>query len=165
MDAVVLGKVVGLYGIKGWLKVFSHTRPREQLIQYNPLYLHYQGQWRSCVVESARQQGKNLLVKLGECDDRDQAMAYLHGSIAVDREQLPVLEEGEYYWRDLEGLAVVTVSGQDLGKVDHLFETGANDVLVVQGERQRLIPLIFDQVVRQVDLRAGRMIVDWDPEF
>ncbi len=161
----MLGKVVGLYGIKGWLKVFSHTRPREQLIQYNPLYLHYQGQWRSCVVESARQQGKNLLVKLGECDDRDQAMAYLHCSIAVDREQLPVLEEGEYYWRDLEGLAVVTVSGQDLGKVDHLFETGANDVLVVQGERQRLIPLIFDQVVRQVDLRAGRMIVDWDPEF
>ena len=87
--------------------------------------------------------------------------------IAINREQLPRPEAGEYYWQDLTGLQVRTVNDVDLGKVTGLMETGANDVLVVKAEdgRERLIPFIREQVVTQVDLEAGTMTVDWDPEF
>ena len=85
--------------------------------------------------------------------------------IAVPREQLPELAENEYYWSDLQGLTVVNLDGIELGEVSHLFETGANPVVVVKGERERLIPYIWGQAIRDVDLQAGRMIVDWDPDF
>ena len=81
------------------------------------------------------------------------------------RDALPKPAPGELYWSDLEGLRVRTVEGRELGTVSHLFETGANDVIVVKGDRERLIPFLRDSVVREVDLAAGTMIVDWDPDF
>ena len=97
--------------------------------------------------------------------DRDAAAALKGTQIGVHREQLPGPGEGEYYWHDLVGLRVQTTQGMELGTVDHLIETGANDVLVVRGERERLIPFIRGQVVLSIDLAAGEMRVDWDPEF
>jgi 16S rRNA processing protein RimM len=85
--------------------------------------------------------------------------------IAVQREQLPALESGEYYWTDLQGLRVVNLEGVELGVVSHLFETGANDVLVVRGERERLIPYTTGEAIQEVDLDHGQITVDWDPEF
>ena len=97
--------------------------------------------------------------------DRDAAEALPGVEVAVWRDGLPALAEGEFYWSDLVGLTVATTEGVDLGVVDRMMETGANDVLVVKGERERLIPFLMDDVVRQVDLEAGHMEVDWDPEF
>ena len=79
-------------------------------------------------------------------------------------DELPPLEDGDFYWAELEGLRVVTVEGAELGVVKRLMETGANDVLVVQGERERLIPYVA-AVVRNVDLDSRTIEVDWDKDF
>ena len=117
-------------------------------------------------VEVGRPQGKGVVAKLAGCDDRDAAEALIGCEIAVRRDQLPeTTAPGEHYWTDLVGLRVETVDGIDLGTIERLFETGSNDVMVVQGERERLIPYIWDEVVREVDLEGGRMRVAWDPDF
>lgn len=164
-DWVVLGRVSGLFGVNGWVRIFSHTVPREGILRYEPLFLENQGQWRECKVEAGRVHGAGVVAKFVDCDDRDQATALVQSAIAVRRAQLPPPAPGEYYWTDLEGLRVVTLAGVELGVVSHLLATGANDVVVVQGERERLLPFIKEQVVIAVDLAQRQMIVDWDPDF
>jgi 16S rRNA processing protein RimM len=120
-------------------------------------------------------QGKGLVAQLRGCTDRDMALRFARADIAVERSALPQLEQDEYYWHQLEGLRVYAKSGDGsrvlLGRVDHLVETGANDVLVVKpdtgslDQRERLIPWVPDDVVLKVDLAQGEMLVDWDPEF
>ncbi|KAB7622565.1 ribosome maturation factor RimM [Alkalilimnicola sp. S0819] len=162
---LTLGRISGLYGVRGWVKVHSYTDPRENLLDYPQWWIQLRGEEQRIELEQGRPQGKTLVVKLQGVDDREQARLYMGVDIRVPREQLPAAAADEYYWTDLEGLRVLTVDGQDLGRVDHLIETGANDVLVVRGERERLIPFLLDQVVKRVDLQAGRLEVDWDPEF
>jgi 16S rRNA processing protein RimM len=98
-------------------------------------------------------------------DDRERAATLVGQQICVGRDQMPPTEEGEYYWADLEGLRVVTTGGRELGRVDRMMETGANDVMVVSGDRERLIPFIQGQYVKRVDLEAELIEVDWDPDF
>lgn len=116
-------------------------------------------------VLEGRPHGKFLVVKFEGMDDRDEVAALTNAAVVVNREDLSVLSEGDYYWVDLIGLAVTTVNGVALGKVESLMETGANDVLVVNGDRERLIPWIMGDAVQSVDLAAGEMVVDWDPDF
>lgn len=163
---VILGRVSGVYGVQGWVRVQSETQPRQNILGYTPWFLRRGELGQAYRLESGRPQGKAIVAKLAGVDDRDQAAALVGLDIAVKRSQLADdLAPGEYYWVDLEGLAVETVAGVSLGRVDHLMETGANDVLVVQGDRERLIPYLPGQVVVEVDLAAGRLLVDWDPEF
>jgi 16S rRNA processing protein RimM len=163
---VVVGSIVGLYGVRGWVRVMSHTQPRENILQYGHWHLRQGADWRPVEVAAGQSHGKGLVVSLRECSDRDQARSLIGADIAVPRAELPAPAEGEYYWADLMGLRVETTEGQPLGKVDHLLETGANDVLVVQGEdRERLIPFLPEQVIKRVDLGAGVIEVDWDPDF
>lgn len=162
---VVVGRVAGVYGVMGWVKVYSYTRPRENLLGYGRWHLGKEGAWRPVELEAAGPRGKGLVAKIAGVDGRDEARAWIGWEIAVPRDELPPLAEGEYYWSDLLGLRVRTTDGQDLGRVARLMETGANDVLVVQGDRERLIPFIPEQVVRSVDLGEGELEVDWDPDF
>jgi len=163
---IVIGRISGVFGVKGWVKVYSHTRPRQQLVSYRPWFLRRKrGEWKEAEVTEGRPQGKTLVAHLKGCDTPEGAQQYLGMEIGVRREQLPPPAPGEFYWVDLEGLQVLTTDGVDLGRVDHLLETGANDVLVVKGERERLIPLVMDEYVKAVDLAAGTIEVDWDPEF
>ena len=165
MSRVVLGRVSGLFGVQGWVKVYSHTEPRENIATYRNWHLQCNGEWQSVRVEQGRRHGKGVVVKLAGIEDRDQAAALIGCDIAIERDQLPPLPRGEYYWTDLEGLRVVTLEGTELGRVSHLFATGANDVMVVQGERERMLPFVQPDVVRRVDLEQGLIEVDWDPEF
>lgn len=165
-EFIVVGRVSGLYGVRGWVKVFSHTQPRENILTYATWYLHKQGAWVANDLETGRVQGKGVVAKLKGCDDRDAAAALMGCDIAIRREHLPQAAPGEYYWADLMGLEVVNLDGVCLGVVDHLMETGANDVLVVQKDgEERLIPFVQEQFVKGVDLDAGVITVDWDPEF
>jgi 16S rRNA processing protein RimM len=123
------------------------------------------GDWQERQVAEGSRHGKGVVARLVGCDDRDQAQSLMGYEIGVYRDQLPETEPGEYYWNDLKGLRVVTLQGESLGIVDHLIETGANDVLVVKGERERLIPFVQDQVVTKVDLDNGEIQVDWDKDF
>jgi len=164
-DWVIVGQITGLYGVQGWVRVFSHTQPREGIVDYCPLYLHHDGQWRQIEVQEGRLYGRGILLKLGGYDDRDAAARLVGCDFAIRRQQLPALAADEYYWVELEGLRVITVDGVELGPVGRLLETGANDVLIVVGERERLIPFIRGDVVKRIDLEQGLMEVDWDPDF
>ena len=169
-DWVVMGRISGLYGVQGWVKVFSYTEPRTGILDYSPLYLASHGEWRPADVAAGRQQGKGVVLKLNAVDDRDAAQTLIGRDLAVRREQLPALPAGEFYWSDLEGLTVINKEGVRLGRIDHLFATGANDVMVVkteagQGGREHLIPFVQDVYVLAVDLQQATVTVDWDPEF
>ncbi len=161
---MVLGRVVGLFGIRGWLKIHSHTEPRAGILDYPRWQLRLADGWREFAVRDGRARGRGVIASLEGVADRDAAAALVGARVAVRREDLPA-EEGAYYWADLQGLRVVTCGGVELGRVDHLFRTGANDVIVVSGERERLVPWVRPQVVVDVDLAAGVLTVDWDPEF
>ena len=162
---VAMGHISGVFGVRGWVKVFSHTSPPSNILSYSPWYLGREGHWVGFEVMKGQSHGKGVVAQLAGVLDRDQAAALMGREIAVYRRQLPEPEAGEYYWTDLQGLRVQTTGGVQLGRVDRLFETGANDVLVVQGERERLIPYIWEEVIRSVDLEAGVLVVDWDPDF
>ena len=153
-----------MFGIAGWVKIESFTEPRENILRYRPWTLVHGGVETEVAKPQGRTQGKGFVAKLPQADDRDQAAALLGAEIFIDRAQLPKAEEGEIYWADLEGLEVVLEDGTVLGNVSHLFPTGANDVIVVRGTRERLIPYVTD-VVKSVDLEAKRITVDWDPDF
>ena len=162
---IVMGRISGLFGVKGWVKVYSYAEPREGILDYSPWFLKRKGGWEALELLSGHRQGKGVVAHLQGYDDRDQAVELMGCEIAVPREQLPELTENEYYWNDLQGLRVVNLEGVELGKISHLFETGANDVVVVKGDRERLIPYTWGEVVRSVDLAAGLMVVDWDADF
>lgn len=162
---VILGRVSGVYGVRGWVRVFSHTDPRENILNYRPWFLRRAGNWESLDIAEGRRHGKGVVVRVEGVDDREAARALLGLDIAVDRDQLGTTEPGEYFWTDLEGLEVVTTEGRRLGVVDHLFETGANDVMVVKGDRSRLVPFSEPEPVREVDLEGRRILVDWDPDY
>jgi len=164
---VPVGRIVGLHGVQGWIKLESWTEPRTKIFDYHPWLLATAPDAVTEVTGAkGRPQGKGLVAQLPGVDDRDTAAALVGSDIYVAREQLPPPGKDEYYWVDLEGLEVVTTEGTALGRVNHLFATGANDVVVVRdGERERLIPFIQGSYVCSVDLSGGRMVVDWDPEF
>lgn len=162
---ILLGRIVGVFGVEGWVKIHSFTEPRENIFSYRPWRLRLGGEERVVAEPHGRTQGQGLVARLPEVADRDQAAALNGAEIWIERSQLPKARAGEIYWADLEGLRVVTLDGVELGTVSHLFSTGVNDVLVVKGDRERLIPYQVGGAVENVDLEAGVIRVDWDPEF
>jgi 16S rRNA processing protein RimM len=164
-EPVTVGKVVGLFGVRGWVKVYSHTRPTEALLGYRPWLIRLGQEWREVNVAESRVQGKGLVVRIEDYSDRDQAAVLVGAEIALRLAQLPKPKQGEYYWAQLEGLNVINLEGVELGTVSHLFDTGANDVMVVkQGRRERLIPFT-KTAIQEVNVEVGVIRVDWDPEF
>ena len=164
-QTVVLGKIAGFYGLKGWLKVLSWCQPREQIFNYRPWRLKTATGFRVFDSFTGKPHGKGLIVQFPGMDDRNAATELLHAEILIDRQHLPELNDGSYYWHDLQGLQVVTDQGVKLGTVKQVFATGANDVLVVNGERERLIPFVQGSCIQKVDLDRQIITVDWDPEF
>lgn len=162
---VTLGQINGLYGIQGWVKVFSYTAPKTNILNYSSWQLYYQDSWHVHTMCAGQAQGKGLIAQLSGCQTRDQAAQLLGAEIAIDRQQLPTLNAEEYYWTDLIGLQVINQDDIHLGQVAHLFATGANDVLVLSGERERLIPFLLDSVILEIDLTQRRLRVDWDAHF
>lgn len=165
LEWIVIGQIIGLHGLNGWVKVFSHTQPRNNLLQYRPLYLHRNDRWCAIEVEESGFKGKGIVLKLKGFENRTAGASLLGCDIGIRREQLPPLAPGEYYWTDLENLQVITQEGVHLGHVQRLFETGANAVLVVTGERERLIPFLQGPVVKSINPDKGFIQVDWDPTF
>ncbi|MDI1232552.1 MAG: ribosome maturation factor RimM [Methylobacter sp.] len=162
---ISVGKISGVFGIKGWVKVFSFTDPRENILTYSPWLLKKDDETKTVSVVDGQLQGKTIVAQLTGVNDRNQAESLMGWDIFITQEQLPNAAKDEYYWSDLIGLHVETVDGVQLGRVDSLLETGANDVIIVQGERERVIPFLQGQTIISVDLVAGKIIVDWDPEF
>ena len=164
-EPIVLGWLTSPHGLKGWMKIQSHTRPNTDIFYYDHWLISNGDDWEKIKVETGRSQGKGLIVKLQGFDDRDRSEAYCKRKIAVLKNQLESLAEDEFYWSDLIGLQVKSPQGFDFGRVESLVETGSNDVLVVKGDKERLIPYISPDVIKKIDLNAAIIEVDWDPEF
>ena len=166
-----VGRILAAFGIKGWVKVHSDTAPRENLLDYAPWHLWRHGRWQEIEVAEAQAHSKGIVVRLRGVEDRNAAEALAGIDIGVPAESLPVLPEGEFYWRDLIGLAVVNTEGVLFGVVGELLETGANDVLVVKpcegsvDQVQRLVPWVQGEVVQRVDMAAQRITVDWGMDY
>lgn len=165
LKQVILGRVTGLMGVKGWVKVHSYTDPRENIVEFEQWILRSGETENTVDVEAGRRQGRTVVAKLRGVDDPDEARALIGAQIVVRRDTLPPCGPGEYYWADLGGLDVRTLGNEALGQVDFLFGAGDHDVMVVKGDRERLIPFVRDQVVREVDLESGVIVVDWDPSY
>ncbi|GAB3036403.1 ribosome maturation factor RimM [Oleiagrimonas citrea] len=164
---VPVGRIVGLSGVRGAVKLESWTDPRTRIFDYQPwLLVKAPGEETEVEGVTGREQGKGIVAVLPGVEGREQAAEWIGSDILVPREALPEPEDGAYYWCDLEGLEVVTVQGVPLGRVQHLFATGANDVMVVRGGgKEHLVPFVQETYVVSVDLEAKRIEVDWDPDF
>lgn len=162
---ISVGKISGVFGIKGWVKVFSFTDPRENILTYSPWLLKKGDESKILNVIDGQLQGKTIVAQLDGINDRDQAASLMGWDVFIRQDQLPKTGKNEYYWSELIGLKVETIDGIQLGVVDSLLETGANDVIIVQGERERVIPFLQGQTITKIDLDVGIIIVDWDPEF
>lgn len=162
-NRVSLGRVSGLFGVRGWVKVYSYTDPRDGLLGYRDCQISRGDGWEATRIAEGKRHGKGIILRLEGVEDRDAAAELIGKELAVDREALPPPEDGSYYWRDLEGLEVRHTDGKLLGTVDYLLETGANDVLVVKNEaKEILIPFVTDAVIKSVDLTGGIIVADWE---
>ena len=163
---ILLGRIVGAFGIRGQIKIESWTEPREAIFRYQPwILVDAAGGEREFTGARGKQSGKHLVADFPGVDDRNVVEAMRGTDIYVLRSALPPPKAGEFYWIDLEGFRVVTVDGVDFGTVSHLFSTGANDVLSIRGDRERMVPFVEPDFVKSVDFEGRLITVDWDPEF
>jgi 16S rRNA processing protein RimM len=170
-EVMTVGKITGCYGIKGWVKIHSYTEPQENFLEFKQWHVQRRGELEPLVFDQGKCHGKGLVAHIKGVDDRTLAESYKGLSVVVPEAQLPGLEDGDYYWRQLQGLAVwCRENGEErvlLGEVDYLIETGANDVLVVKAnqesvdDRERLIPYLQGDTILRVDLQEGLIEVDW----
>lgn len=168
----VVGKLGSTYGIRGWLRIYSSTEQAESIFDYQPWFLKIKGAWQPTELENWRHHNHEIIVKLKGVDDREAAQILANIEIGVDLSVFPELEEGDYYWHDLIGCSVINLEGYAMGTVTEMMETGSNDVLVVKantkdafGKQERLIPFLYEQVVKRVDLTTKTIEVDWDAGF
>lgn len=164
-NLVIVGRVGTSYGVKGWVKIQSYTEPVENLLDYQPWLIKIKNEWQTVNYEDAKKHGNGLIAKLPNFETPEAVKKLANAEIAVIQEQLPTLAENDYYWKDLPGLTVVNLEGKTLGIVDHLLATGANDVVVVKGTKEYLIPFLLPQFIKEIDLTKKMMIVDWDEDF
>ena len=170
-DQLVVGSINGVYGIKGWVKVFSHTSPIEQILLYQPWSLHKGSKQVSIEVIDGKLHGKGVIALPDGFETRNDAESLVGYEIRIDANQLPELPEGEFYWHELEGMKVVNHAGEMFGVVDRMIETGANDVMVVSAtigsvdEEERLIPFVIDEIVDEIDMEHRTLTVNWEKDY
>ncbi len=161
---MLVGTINGLFGVQGWVKVFSYTQPRKNILSYKPWCIKVDGQWQTLEITNGREQSKTIVIKIKNIDNREQARIVIGTDVYIDRHQLPKLKKNKYYWEDLIGLKVVNQSGFVFGKVQNLMDTGANHVLIVHGEKEHLIPYI-KPFLREVNIKKKQILVDWHEDF
>jgi 16S rRNA processing protein RimM len=160
---VVLGRIGAPFGVRGWVKVQSYTDPPEGIVGYATWELVRSGSLGRRAVMEWQRAGGGVAVRFDGVDSREAAQALTGADVCVNRAELPAPPPGEYYWHDLVGLAAFDRSGTALGRVSGILELPAHPVLVLEGDRERLVPLVRERLV-SVDLEAGRLTLDWHPD-
>ena len=163
---IIVGRFGAPFGVKGWIKVQSFTKPTENLVTYQPWQVELQSHWLPIDIVELRTHHQHLIALIKDCTSPEAATRYRNTNIGIYRSQLPKLDANEVYWSDLEGLTVHSIDGRVMGKIKSIFATGANDVLVVQDEQKQetLIPYLRDSVIKSIDLNQGIITVDWSLE-
>ncbi len=167
-EFIPVGKISGIFGVKGWMKIFSFTEPRKNILNYSPLYMSKRGEWVEVNVTGGRVHGKGIVLSFSDVTDPDQVQPLIGNELAITKQQLKPAGNNEFYWSQLIGLTVVSLQDEPLGVVASLLETGAHDVLVVEDKAQktqRLIPFVMDEIVDSVDLDNSVIRVDWELDY
>lgn len=169
MRPILLGRIQGLFGVRGWLKVYSYTDPPANILSYPNWHLRRPDapDWRQMRLVHGHKQGKGLVAQLapnnaGPLPNRDVAAAFLGADIAVDHAALPKPPRDQVYWTDLIGCQVKTLQGALLGWVVDMMDTGAHGVMVIEGEQQHLVPFVRGPIVQAIDLDAALITIDWE---
>ena len=160
---IYLGKITGVHGIKGWLKIQSFSSPLENILNYPLWIINNRGQEGFYSVEQGRKHSNKILVKLEKIDDRTKAESFINSKIKIMRSDLPKLTNESYYWSDLKGLSVLNSKEKLIGIVDSLIETGANDVMVVNTTKDKriIIPFVMNEIIKEVSIELNYVKVDW----
>lgn len=171
---ILLGHISAVHGVRGWVKLFSHTQPTENLLDYSDWTLRHRGSEQKVRVLDCAGQGKKLIALLALCDeqgearlaDRDAAALWVGAEIFVDRAVMPESNDDGVYWVDLIGCSVKTTEGIELGAISQMIETGAgHDVMQIEGDRQRLVPFVREHIVTDIDLSSRLITVDWAADW
>ena len=161
---LLVGKINGFFGVQGWVKIFSYTDPRKNILEYHPWFLVDNGVYKVIEVTAGREQSKTIVAHVKGIDNRDQAGQLIGKSLYIDKDQLPKLDDDEHYWHELAGFRVINKNAVDLGVVDYLVDTGSNNVLVIKGDKEHWIPYIEPYLI-SVDKQNRVISVDWDENF
>ena len=161
---LLVGKINGFFGVQGWVKIFSYTKPRKNILEYYPWYFVDNGTYKVIGITTGREQSKTIVAHAKGIDNRDQASQLIGKDLYIDKDQLPELSDDEHYWHELNGFRVINKNGVDLGVVNYLVDTGSNNVLVTKGEKEHWIPYIEPYLV-SVDKQNRVITVDWDENF
>lgn len=164
-DWVVIGRFGRAHGIKGLITVHSFTDPRDNILRYTDWHAYIDHQWKLLKILHLEVRDKAILAHIEGYHEREQVARLTNAEIAVSQDQLPALQPGEYYWHELIGMQVINQQGQLLGQLIEMLPTGANDVLVVQGEKKHLIPYLPGRFVIDVNVSQRLITVDWDVDF
>ncbi len=164
-DAVTIGRILGAWGVQGWVQVYSWADPPEAVFEYTPWIL--ESSETPVIVDQWRRSGQKLVAKLRDLDAPEDAAKLAERFILVQRTQLPDPSPGQYYWHDLVDLQVINLQGHCWGRVAGILPTGAHDVLKISAEEDAtvLIPFAVDHTIKKVDLEAGTILVDWPEEW
>jgi len=171
-DLYVLGKVTGYYGVKGWVKLYSYTEPKENIVRYHSLQIKRspREEWQPIQLDSGKAHGKGVVAHFSGYDNREISASLIGSELGVNRSDFKPAGKDEYYWTDLIKLQVVNLQGVELGQVNHLIETAAHDVLVIDSiadidgsktVNEILIPFVQGHYIKNVDLQEKVITVDW----
>ena len=163
---IYLGKITGVHGIKGWLKIQSFSSPPENILNYPSWIIYNQGEEDFYSIEQGRKQNNKIVVKLEKIDDRNTAESLINSKILILRSDLPKLSNENYYWSDLVGLSVLNSEEKVIGKIESLIETGANDVMVIitLKDERILIPFVMHEIIKEVSVEQNYIKIDWSIE-
>lgn len=167
-DLITVGKILSTFGIKGYLKIFSFTDPRSNILNYSPIYISCKDEWIEAQISTGRLQGKSVAIKLNKLNRKSHLLPLIGAELAIKAKQLKPIEKSEFYWSNLIGLTIINAQNQTLGQVNYLIETRAHDVLVVKKDGrglERLIPFVMGETIEQVDFNNKVIRVNWRIDY
>ena len=162
---IVIARFGRPHGVKGFVTVHSFTEPRDNVLKYANWHAFINNKWQPMKLLRAEVQNKSIIVQIEGYPERESVAFLTNIEIAIQRGQLATLEPGEYYWHQLIGMKVINQQGEPFGNVTEIIPTGANDVLVVEGNKRHLIPYLLGQFILDIDSKQQIITVDWDMDF
>ncbi len=159
MEKILIAKIQAHQGLNGWLKIYSYSETEEKFSNYTHFFVLNNRNYDQLDIEDIKID-KSIKIKFRSINSREDAERFIDKSLYIEADQLEKLNDNEYYWKDLIGLDVYIEEGEKIGVISDIIETGSNDVLVIQGEKELLVPYIYGQSIKNVFLNDNKVVID-----
>ena len=156
---ILIAKIQAHQGLNGWLKVYSYSETKQKFSEYKYFFIQKENNTIRLDIEDISI-GKSIKVKFKNFNCREDSQDYIGEEIFINEDQLDVLEANQFYWKELIGLTAYLNNGKKIGIVSDIIETGSNDVLVIKGEEEILVPYIFGESVMEVVVEEKKIIIN-----